>query len=214
MYLYIDGMIESGSDDSAAAVVAAADAGGSAPGRPRSEAARRAVLHAVDDLLVEVGYAAMTMKGIAERAGVGRQTVYRWWSNKAEILVEACVHDARHELASAPVPDPAEDLVGYLAALTRFLTRSPAGLAYRALVGEAQHDPYVRELVRQADLLTEPTRRVLARVGDATPGQPAPELAQAQLTGPVLGHLLTTGSALPDASLKAHVDLVLRSWRS
>jgi AcrR family transcriptional regulator len=42
----------------------------------RSEEARRAVLGAVDDLLVEVGYAAMTMKGIAERAGVGRQTVY------------------------------------------------------------------------------------------------------------------------------------------
>src|SRR5580658_3505664 len=66
-------------------------------GRPRSEVARRAVLHAVDDLLVDVGYAAMTMKGIAERAGVGRQTVYRWWSNKAEILLEACVADARSE---------------------------------------------------------------------------------------------------------------------
>jgi AcrR family transcriptional regulator len=48
-------------------------------GRPRSEQAREAVLHAVDDLLLEVGYAALTMKGIAERAGVGRQTVYRWW---------------------------------------------------------------------------------------------------------------------------------------
>ena len=42
-------------------------------GRPRSEQAREAVLHAVDDLLLEVGYAALTMKGIAERAGVGRQ---------------------------------------------------------------------------------------------------------------------------------------------
>jgi len=70
------------------------------PGRPRSEAARRAVLHAVDDMLVEVGYAAMTMKGIAERAGVGRQTVYRWWSTKAQILLEACVDDARSELTT------------------------------------------------------------------------------------------------------------------
>src|SRR3954468_12929206 len=105
-------------------------------GRPRSEPARRAVLEAVDDLLVEQGYAAMTMKGIAERAGVGRQTVYRWWSTKAEILLEACITDARDELASSAATDACADLVGYLKALTEFLTTSPAGLAYRALLGE------------------------------------------------------------------------------
>jgi AcrR family transcriptional regulator len=44
---------------------------GSNLGRPRSDAARQAVLHAVDDMLVEDGYASMTMKGIAARAGVG-----------------------------------------------------------------------------------------------------------------------------------------------
>src|SRR6187551_2581524 len=75
-------------------------------GRPRSERARRAVLHAVDDLLVDVGYAALTMKGIAERAGVGRQTVYRWWSTKAEILFEASVADAEEELAVPPAAPP------------------------------------------------------------------------------------------------------------
>jgi AcrR family transcriptional regulator len=67
-------------------------------GRPRSETARRAILEAVDDMLVEEGYAAMTMKDIAARAGVGKQTVYRWWSSKAEILFEATVEDAADEL--------------------------------------------------------------------------------------------------------------------
>src|SRR3954452_848903 len=96
---------------------------GQAPlGRPRSESARIAVLHAVDDLLGEVGYAAMTMKGIAERAGVGRQTVYRWWSTKAEILLEGCLTDAREELAVPPHPTPAGDLLAYLTVLTEFLT--------------------------------------------------------------------------------------------
>ena len=104
------------------------------PGRPRSEAARRAVLHAVDDMLVEVGYAAMTMKGIAERAGVGRQTVYRWWSTKAQILLEACVDDARSELTTPRRGDAQRNLLDYLVALTEFLTGSPAGLAYRCLL--------------------------------------------------------------------------------
>jgi AcrR family transcriptional regulator len=63
----------------------------------------------VDDLPVEVGYAAMTMKGIAERVGVGRQTVYRWWSTKAEILFEASVIDDARELAPDPRETTAED---------------------------------------------------------------------------------------------------------
>src|SRR5580658_4901747 len=45
----------------------------------RSEAAREAVLEAADDLLAEIGFAAVTMEGIAARAGVGKQTIYRWW---------------------------------------------------------------------------------------------------------------------------------------
>ncbi|OEV10855.1 TetR family transcriptional regulator, partial [Streptomyces nanshensis] len=99
-------------------------------GRPRSEQAREAVLHAVDDLLVEVGYAAMTMKGIAMRAGVGRQTVYRWWSTKAEILFEACVDDAEEELAVAPSRTRLAEVTSYLDALMRFLAYSPAGAGY------------------------------------------------------------------------------------
>ncbi|MBV8136245.1 MAG: helix-turn-helix transcriptional regulator, partial [Deltaproteobacteria bacterium] len=44
----------------------------------RSEEARQAVLEAADNLLVEVGFAAVTIEGIAARAGVGKQTIYRW----------------------------------------------------------------------------------------------------------------------------------------
>ena len=60
--------------------------------------------------------------------------------------------------------DPQNALVDYLTALTEFLTVSPAGLAYRALLGEAQHDPAVGELLRTAGALAEPTRTVLDRV--------------------------------------------------
>jgi AcrR family transcriptional regulator len=101
-------------------------------GRPRSESAGLAVLHAVDDLLVEVGYSAFTMKGIADRAGVGRRTVYRWWSNKAEILYEAGVLDAQGELTVPLSGTPLEDLTAYFDALVCFLTCSDAGAAYRA----------------------------------------------------------------------------------
>ncbi|WP_308816651.1 TetR/AcrR family transcriptional regulator [Pseudonocardia alni] len=164
-------------------------------GRPRSQEARAAVLHAVDDLLLEVGYAAMTMKGIAERAGVSRQTVYRWWSTKAEVLAEASAADALDELAlGSEVDDPEALLSGYLELLTRFLTRSPAGLAYRALLGEAQHDAEVAALVRSTDVLGGSARRVVERALPWLVGAPELESVVARLVGPTFYGVTTGGS--------------------
>lgn len=154
-------------------------------GRPRSEKARAAVLHAVDDLLDEVGYAAMTMKGIAERAGVSRMTVYRWWSTKAEILFEASVIDAEQELAVATKGSAAEILADYLTKLVRFLAESQAGAAYRALVGEAQHDHIVAELISSNDVLQSSARKVLLGVGSPGASGISIDRACVLLVGPV-----------------------------
>ncbi|GGL30232.1 TetR family transcriptional regulator [Streptomyces anthocyanicus] len=150
-------------------------------GRPRSEQARDAVLHAVDDLLLEVGYAAMTMKGIAVRAGVGRQTVYRWWSTKAEILFEACVDDAEEELLVEPAGTRLDEVTSYLDALMRFLAYSPAGASYRALLAAAQHDPAVKQLIATKDVLRDSARAVLHRI---EPHRPADDYAIDLLIGP------------------------------
>ena len=170
------------------------------------------MLEAVDDLLVEEGYAAMTMKGIAVRAGVGRQTIYRWWSTKAEILVEACVEDAREDLHTRPRTDPADDMYAYLTVLNDFLITAPAGLAYRALVGEAQHDPVVRELVQNADVLTPSALAVLDRVRRVAPDLPEDDLAVAQLTGPLLARVLTGRTPLPEDLIRTHIRGLLRAW--
>jgi len=155
-----------------------------AAGRPRSQQARQAVLHAVDDLLVEMGYAAMTMKNIAERAQVSRQTVYRWWSTKAEILFEACAEDAAEELKIVPSGDALTDISAYLGALIQFLSASPSGAAYRALVGEAQHSKEVAALLARSDILGASAVKVLETLPD-TPGRKvAPERA-ARLIAPV-----------------------------
>lgn len=154
-------------------------------GRPRSEVGRAAILHAVDDLLVEQGYAAMTLKGIAERAGVSRQTIYRWWSTKAEILFEASWTDAEQELTIAPADSPLAEITAYLEALTRFLAHSPAGAAYRALVGEAQHDAAVAGLLASRDILADSVRAVIRRTQTTTGDQPTSlDEASALLVGP------------------------------
>jgi AcrR family transcriptional regulator len=59
------------------------------PGRPRSARADRAILQATVELLIEEGFQAMSIEGIAERAGVGKTTIYRRFDSKEEIVIAA-----------------------------------------------------------------------------------------------------------------------------
>jgi AcrR family transcriptional regulator len=72
---------------------------GRAPHR-RDDNARLAVLHAVDDLLVERGLGGVTVEGIAARAGVAKQTIYRWWPSKVDLLID----DAGRALRTDSLP--------------------------------------------------------------------------------------------------------------
>jgi AcrR family transcriptional regulator len=161
---------------------------------------------------VEVGYAEMTMKGIAERAGVGRQTVYRWWSTKAEILFEASVNDAVDELAVDANGEALDTVTAYLEALIHFLVNSPAGLAYRALVGEAQHDPAVAELISSKDVLGDSARTMLNRIADLQTTSISTDDV-ATLIGPTFFWILTGRN--PDRlAPRTHAETFLRTLRA
>ncbi|SDT79944.1 TetR/AcrR family transcriptional regulator [Actinoplanes derwentensis] len=55
----------------------------------RSERSRKAVLDAALTLLGETGYTGLTIEAVAARAGVGKQTIYRWWRGRGEIVLDA-----------------------------------------------------------------------------------------------------------------------------
>lgn len=58
-------------------------------GRPRDPARDEAIIEATIDLLVREGYDRLSMEGVATAAGVGKATVYRRWSSKAELVIDA-----------------------------------------------------------------------------------------------------------------------------
>ena len=93
-------------------------------GRPRDEAREQAILGAAIDLIVSVGYDAMSMEAVATRAGVSKATIYRRWSGKAELVA-----DAIRGLDEGNHVDPPDtgSLRGDLLALTRTLFANLSG---------------------------------------------------------------------------------------
>lgn len=71
-------------------------------GRPRSEAARAAILQAARELLAEQGPARLTVEAAAARAGVGKPTIYRHWANAQELAMAALMETAPAPPAGAP----------------------------------------------------------------------------------------------------------------
>ncbi|GHJ24488.1 hypothetical protein TPA0909_61020 [Streptomyces albus] len=71
----------------------------------RSERSRQAILRASMELVGEVGYPKLTIEAIAARAGVGKQTIYRWWPSKAAVLLDACTDAATGDGHDSGLPD-------------------------------------------------------------------------------------------------------------
>jgi AcrR family transcriptional regulator len=167
----------------------------------RSERARQAVLEAVDDLLVERGFAGVTIEGVAERAGVAKQTIYRWWPSKTDILMDAFVDDAAGQLTPPDQGDLDGDLRIHLSRLARFLTESDAGAVFRALAGQAQHDPELAARFR-ADYLSQQRNRdripfLRAVERGQLSGDTDIDLAVDELVGPIYYRVLVTGQPVP-----------------
>ena len=175
---------------------------GRAPHR-RNEQARLAVLHAADDLLAERGFAGLTIEGIAARAGVAKQTIYRWWPSKVDVLLDTLIDDSRESLAVPDTGSAIEDARRYLRALARFLTEDPAGQVLLALIGEAQHDAAMARVFhhRYLDPQRRAERAMLARgvaSGELAAGLDV-DRALDSLCGPLLYRAMVTGGPISPA---------------
>ena len=185
-----------------------------ARGRPRSEKARKAIMDAAAELLLARGLSAVSMDAVAERAGVSKATIYRWWPTKESLAL-----DALYTEWAAVQPGPRDtgtlrgDLLSLLRPWARLATSKPYGRVIGALISEAQTDPtFAAEYrLRVVEPRRDQTRAIFRRAierGEIPPDTKV-EVAIDMVYGPLYHRLLHGHAPLNDRFVRDVVDMAL-----
>lgn len=117
-------------------------------GRPRNDATRRAILDAAYDELRDVGFRAVTMEGVAKRAGASKSTLYRWWTSKAAILLEAVNERGVRYPQFGDTGSVYEDILEEIRGVITFYL-SESGSAMVDLIAEGRFDADLAQAVSE-----------------------------------------------------------------
>ena len=179
-------------------------------GRPRSEEAHQAILDATLALVAEVGFSALTVEGVAGRAGVGKATIYRRWPSKLPLVVEAFSQlPALEEVNSGNL---VEDLTAMLRSYLQLFNQTPLAAVLPALASERAHDPALAELLnpvlrQRRSPLSRALERAVAR-GEVAADLDL-DLAADLIVGPIAVRLFFTGRKVTTKMVDPMVDLAL-----
>ncbi|WP_431044721.1 TetR/AcrR family transcriptional regulator [Streptomyces sp. P1-3] len=187
----------------------------------RSERSRRAILDAALELVGELGYPKLTVEAIAARAGVGKQTIYRWWPSKAAVLLEAFAAPGEGAAAESgggyELPDTGDleaDLKLVLRATVDEMNSPKYDLPARALTAEGVVDPelgaeFVSRLLEPQLQLYVKRLRAAQEAGQVDPDID-PRIALELLVGPIAHRWLLRTLPLSHEHADAVVEMTLR----
>lgn len=180
--------------------------------RRRNARAHQAILAATSEALAEVGYTALTIEGVAARAGVGKATVYRWWPTKGALVIEA-LGAALAPPAPIETGDLRQDLLAAVRRVVQTFARSPEGAVIPALAADLIHDPAMAEQFRAQ--IIRPRRSVVVdllrraeRRGELPPNVDT-ELLLDVYAGAVFYRVLVSGEPVTDRLAEQLVSLLL-----
>lgn len=189
-----------------------ADNGNSDPRVARSKAK---ILSAAADILTTQGAGFATIERVASEAGVARTTVYRHWSTRGQLLMDAFEMMAE----TAPEANSTDLRTGLIEVVTELawaLTKSRRAKMLPALIDAAERDVDVAELqARHTSMRRAPMRKVitLAQERGEIPANLDPEVATDQLSGPLFYRRLITHSAITSEFVEEIVDSVIAGWQ-
>ncbi|ANZ19066.1 TetR/AcrR family transcriptional regulator [Streptomyces noursei] len=185
----------------------------------RSERSRQAIFEAALALVGEVGYEKLTIEGIAARAGVGKQTIYRWWPSKATVLLDAfgSAADAYEHEGLPDTGDLAADLKTVLRATVDEFNDAAWQAPYRALVAAGANDEelsrsFVGRLMEPGIRLYVERLRAAREAGELDPDVDL-RIGAEMLLSPFSQRWLMRTGELTHAFVDTFVDQVLRGLR-
>ena len=180
------------------------------PGRPRSEKAQAAILDAAFRLLVERGYAGVTIEAVAAAAGAGKTTIYRWWRSRAELAVDAFFHATEEELRLPDTGSAQGDFRFQIRGLATLL-RGERGRALAAMLGVARTEAELGKALGERWLA--PRQRwgmermgLAMAAGELRPGVDV-RAALSVLYGPLYVPLLFGGEVPSPQQVEAYLDV-------
>jgi AcrR family transcriptional regulator len=183
-------------------------------GRPRSETRKQAILQAAFELLGERGLAATSMDAVAERAGVSKATIYRWWDSK-ELLALDALYAAWDTagLVTRQTGTLRAEMLALVRPWVRLVATGPSARILTALLAEAQNDPEFGQAYRAHFI--EPRRdqaravfsRAIAR--GEIPAAIDVEVAIDLLWGPLYHRLFHGHAPLNERFARRSVDTAL-----
>lgn len=109
------------------------------PGRPRSEQARQAILRSTLEILKKNGFSSLTIEGVADRAAVGKATVYRWWPNKGALIADAFASSTSSRLRFPNTGSLEKDMRLQMRQVVKTFS-SPHGRIVSAILAAGQSD--------------------------------------------------------------------------
>jgi AcrR family transcriptional regulator len=140
-----------------------------APRRRRSGRSHEAVLAAATTVVGRRGYSSASIEEIAGKAGVGKQTIYRWWPNKASLFIEVYGRLAPAQLVADDTGSLTGDLHALVARLSTLYTKTAAGNILAGLIADAQTDPALAMQLR--DAYVAPRRVIIRKVIERAVGR-------------------------------------------
>jgi AcrR family transcriptional regulator len=183
-------------------------------GRPRDPRIDESILKATAELLVTIGYPALTLGAVAERAGTTKTALYRRWSSKAHL-----VHEAAFPTTWTTLMPESGDFAGDIRALidgSRSMFTDPvAKAALPGLLAEVGADPHLNELVMerfQAGVFAAMRHRLAEAVarGEVREGANPDRLLEVVGGATILRLLIRPDEDLDDDWVDQTTDLVLR----
>jgi len=184
-----------------------------APARRRSERSHRAIVTATQELLGEQGYRALTIEGVAARAGVGKQTIYRWWPSRAALVLEAYLAGSDEVVLPRTRTSTRADVRALLDWLVAVLAQPIGGRVLAGLVSDLKDDAELAERF-QRDVVPARRQAMLAalergRTRGEIRADADLDLAVDALHGAVFYRLLLSGAPLDAAFTKRLASQVL-----